>query len=194
MCWTACSKPIKQVSPVRPRVKSHRRATKISRRTQKQLKACSLFGSLIEVLKSCQNEVMVGPNIFMRLVPQGKPHSFAGYPGSLRKRQLMLHAVIEIANRRGRLAALNGIIHQFGDRFEKTLSAATGLNLTCGDFLETPFRPDQTIGDHRLGLVKLTNRKIRVARERHDLREVEISLALINNCGKQERPASFFTR
>src|SRR6267378_4607107 len=63
----------------------HRHAAEISLRTQKQLKACSLFGSLIEVLKSCQNEVMVGPNIFMRLVPQGKPYSFAGYPCRSRK-------------------------------------------------------------------------------------------------------------
>src|SRR4030088_2448429 len=137
---------------------------------------------------------MVGPNIFMRLVPQGKPDSFAGYPGSLRKRQLMLHAVIEIANRSGRLAHLNGVIHQFGDRFEKTLSAATGLNLTCGDFLETSFRPDQTIGDHRLGLIKLTNGKIRVARERHDLRKDKIRLTVIDNGEKQKDPASFFTR
>src|SRR5882672_10756391 len=98
----------------------------------------------------------------------------------------MLHAVIEIADRRGRFTALHGVIHQFGDRFEKTLAAATGENLAWGYFLETSLRPEQAIENHRLGLVKLVDGKIRVARERHDLREIEISLTLVHNCGKQE--------
>src|SRR5258708_38835489 len=125
----------------------------------------------------------------MRLVPESKLNGLAGHFGHLRKRQLMVYAIIKIAEGRGCLASrlpfIDGEVNQFGDRFQKTLAAAASQHFFCVYFLKASFRPQHTVKDHRLGLVKLMDGEISIAWEKHDVREVENPLALIDNRGTQ---------